>query len=70
MYGSEVRYAYKFVKKKAGSYTPPLRKKIYDESLPRFGVSSGVNGNSSDITQFVIVSWQDLRAGDDQYNSF
>ena len=46
-------------------YRPPLRRKIYDETLPWLG-----NYGNLELTGFIVLSWQDLTATEDEFNDF
>lgn len=47
------------------NYVPPTRRKIYDDTLPQT-----VGNNNMEITGFVILSWQELSATEEEYTAF
>ncbi|MBI3038652.1 hypothetical protein HYY75_06335 [bacterium] len=64
MYGSEVRLSRTPVGEiSLNAYMPPLRRKIYDYSLPRSKLSQ-------DLSTFVILTWKDTRATKADFDSF
>ena len=47
------------------NYVPPTRRKIYDDTLPMSA------GNSNlEFTGFVVLSWQELSASEEEFNAF
>jgi len=69
MYGSEIRLANTEVHEITGNvYHPPLRRKIYDESLPI--ISSTNDVSKSDLSSFLILTWKDLKATTTEFDNF
>ncbi|MEW6711349.1 MAG: hypothetical protein AB1403_16110 [Candidatus Riflebacteria bacterium] len=50
-----------------GYYAPPTRKKLYDETLPSFGLSSN---SKHEMASYRIISWQDTIASTEEFEDF
>lgn len=68
VFGSETNLRLYDVKDTSkNKYRPPLRRKIYDETLPWLGDYSN---KSLELTGFVVLSWADLAANEEEFNAF
>jgi len=47
-------------------YTPPTRRKIYDETLPMLGLAE----SKFELAGFIIISWKDTMATAEEFESF
>lgn len=50
------------------NYTPPTRRKIYDDTLPQYGLDN--NSANLEFTGFVVMSWKDYGASKEEYAEF
>ncbi len=48
-------------------YVPPTRKKVYDNTLIKLGA---YEKNNLELTGFVVLSWQDLAANEEEFEAF
>lgn len=68
VYGSEIYLRRKPVHKlDGGYYNPPTRRKVYDESLPSYGLS---NTSQFEMASYRVLSWQDTIASRDEFDNF
>ncbi len=64
VFGSEVRLSNKDIPRYPGiRYHPPMRKKIYDKSLPRIS-------SPNDPKTFAVISWQDIKVEKAVFDGF
>ena len=57
----------KHPKETGNNYYPPTRHKVYDYTLPFMGDYSN---NPLELTGFVVLSWQDLTASEEEFEAF
>jgi len=50
----------------AHNYTPPTRRKIYDQTLPKLGLAD----SKFELAGFVVISWKDTMATPEEFSSF
>ena len=70
LYGTETNlrlYEVKQIPKSDNAYKPPLRRKVYDDTLPWLG-DYGKSG--LELTGFVVLSWQDLGSNEEEFEAF
>ena len=48
------------------NYTPPTRRKIYDETLPKLGLAE----SKFELAGFIVISWKDTMATPEEFESF
>jgi hypothetical protein len=68
IYGSEMqlRQNNQVQRLEGGFYSPPVRRRLYDESLAKLG-----NVNSKyEISGYVVLTWQDTIVSQDDYSNF
>lgn len=51
---------------KGGYYSPPTRKKLYDETLPNYGLTN----SKHEMASYRILSWQDTIATGEEFENF
>ena len=51
------------------TYYPPTRKKVYDDTLLKLD-DKDYSGNNLELSGFVVLSWQDLGATEEEFESF
>ena len=69
MYGSEVNMRTNKVhriERSKFAYGPPTRRKIYDASLPTLGLED----SQIELAGFIVISWTDTAATEDDWNGF
>ena len=49
------------------TYYPPTRRKVYDNTLPFL---NDYSNNPLEFTGYVILSWEDYAAAEDEYGTF
>ncbi len=49
------------------AYRPPTRKKVYDDTLIKLGA---YDKNNLELSGFVVLSWQDLAASEEEFKAF
>jgi hypothetical protein len=68
VYGSEIYLRKNDVQRLSGGfYSPPTRRKIYDESLPNLGLD---NTSKFEMASYRVLSWQDTIATDQEFDNF
>ncbi len=68
IYGSEMqlRQNHQVQRLEGGFYSPPVRRRLYDESLAKLG-----NVNSKyEISGYIVLTWQDTIVSQDNFNNF
>lgn len=67
VYGSEMNLRLFDVHRISNNpYTPPTRRKLYDETLPKLGLTD----SKFELAGFVIISWKDTMAEPEDFKSF
>ena len=70
IYGTETNlrlYDVVQIPKSKNVYYPPTRKKVYDDTLISLGT---YEKNKLELSSFVVLSWQDLAATEEEFNKF
>ena len=68
VYGSEIYLRRNDVQRlEGGYYSPPTRRKLYDESLPIYGLSQT---SSFEMASYRVISWQDTLATEEEFKNF
>ena len=70
LYGTETNLRLVDVKRipqSGNAYKPPTRRKVYDDTLPCMGDYSK---NSLELSGFIVLSWQDLAANEEEFEAF
>lgn len=49
-----------------GHYTPPTRRKLYDESLPRMGLDN----SKFELANYLVLTWRDTVASVEEFTNF
>ena len=57
----------KRITKDGNKYYPPTRKKVYDNTLIKLGA---YEKNNLELSGFVVLSWADLAANEEEFEAF
>ena len=69
-FGSETNlrlHDVKRISESENAYYPPTRKKVYDDTLIKLG---NYDKNNLELSGFVVLSWQDLAANEEEFEAF
>lgn len=66
VFGSEMNLRLYKVHRVTTSYKPPTRRKIYDETLPKLGITD----SKFELAGFVVISWKDTMGDPEEFKSF